>query len=382
MSAKVLIVSSTASMILQFTMRNIALLQAAGYQVTVAANFDQPGTITQDQAQGLKAELTEKNVSWHQVDFGRGVGRPLKNLRAIRQLRDLMRGRDFDFVYTQAALASVFSRLVARYYRLPVLYFAHGFQFYRGGPWQNWCLYYPIEKLLSRWTKVIVTINDEDTQLAQHHFHAGKVVQVPGVGIDYPAFAQPRSPEKLQDLRRSLQLPEEARVLISVGELSRRKNHQLVIRALADSDQIDLHYLIVGIGDQQAALVQLIDELGLSQRVHLLGYRTDVGDLYHLAEVAVFPSRYEGLMVAGMEAMAAGLPLLYAQVRGIADYMVPGQTGYPFRDNNLAGLGAGLTKILPRAKAMGEQAQAAAQQFDYHAIDQQMAAIFQGMKEN
>ncbi|CAK8054092.1 glycosyltransferase [Eupransor demetentiae] len=380
MVKKVLIVSSTASMIQQFTMPTIEILQSQGYQVAVAANFKEPGTITTAAAEQLKEKLASLKVSVYGVDFPRGAGSIAGNWRAYQSLKKIMKD-DWSFVYTQASLASVLSRILAHQRRIPVLYYAHGFQFYKGAGWKSWVLYYPIEKFLSRWTKVLVTINQEDEDLARQRFHAQSVERINGVGIDYQRFAAGISAAKRTKIRKDLGLVDNQRLLISVGELSARKNHRLVLEAMAKLPEKDWSYWIVGLGPLKAELQEYIVEHGLQERVRLLGYRSDVADLYHVADAAVFPSRFEGLMVAGMEAMAAGLPLIYAQVRGIQDYVEDGVTGYGFADNDLEQLQAAILTYLHDDRNLGVAAQKAAQQFDYPAIKQRLAEILKEMED-
>lgn len=73
-------------------------------------------------------------------------------------------------------------------YGTKVIYTAHGFHFYKGAPKKNWLLFYPIEKICSLVTDVLITINKEDYVFAQKHMNAGKVMYVPGVGVDTSKF--------------------------------------------------------------------------------------------------------------------------------------------------------------------------------------------------
>lgn len=73
--------------------------------------------------------------------------------------------------------------------RLKVIYTAHGFHFYDGAPKKNWILYYPIEKYVSKYTDVLITINKEDYKRAISHFHEKRTFYVPGVGVDVKKFS-------------------------------------------------------------------------------------------------------------------------------------------------------------------------------------------------
>lgn len=104
--------------------------------------------------------------------------------------------------------------------------------------------------------------------------------------------------------------------MISVGELSARKNHRNVVEALQTLPD-DYWYVIVGKGD-------LVEELRTQDgtgRLRLLGYRDDVRELLRASDLFVFPSLQEGLPVALMEAMAAGLPCVASDIRGNNDLL-------------------------------------------------------------
>lgn len=121
-------------------------------------------------------------------------------------------------------------------------------------------------------------------------------------------------------IRSELSLPVDAFVLTSVGELNSNKNHSIIIKALKGCDDLQIHYLIVGKGALIQELQSLIGTLELESNVHLLGYRTDIADIYRASDVCVFPSIREGLGLAGIEGMSCGLPLIVSDNRGTRDF--------------------------------------------------------------
>ena len=188
---------------------------------------------------------------------------------------------------------------------------------------KNWLLYYPVEKFCAHLTDVLITINKEDHDLAQKKMKAKCVKYVPGVGIDLQKYSQSTIAKAAK--RREFGIPEDAVVLLSVGELNSNKNHETIIRAIAD---MDVYYMIAGDGDLRQHLQNVIDTLGACDRVKLLGYRCDVKDLYRAADIFVFPSFREGLSVALMEAMASGLPCIASKIRGNVDLIENNKGGF------------------------------------------------------
>lgn len=210
-----------------------------------------------------------------------------------------------------------------------MIYTAHGFHFFKGAPLINWLVFYPIEKLCSRWTDVLITITREDYHLAQNKMHAKKVIYVPGVGIDTAVFA-PMACDAVTNAkkRKELKLAMTDIVMLSVGELNKNKNHEIMLRAMAQLGNKDLHYVIAGQGNLKDYLEKLARELGVADKLHLLGFRSDVKELFKIADFFAHPSFREGLSVAVMEAMANALPVICTGIRGNTDLIENNKGGY------------------------------------------------------
>ncbi len=244
------------------------------------------------------------------------------NAKAIKELKDIVEENVYDIVHCHTPVAAVCTRLACKKLRksgLKVFYTAHGFHFYKGAPIQNWLLYYPVEWLCSFWTDTLITINHEDFARAKKHFYAKKTEYVPGVGVDVDKFKNTVVDRAAK--RKEIGVPEDAFLLLSVGELNKNKNHQIVIKALAKLNNPKIHYIIAGEGLLKTYLLNLARDAGVFGNVHLLGRRSDVAELYKAADVCVFPSIREGLGLAALEGMASGLPLLGVDNRGTREYV-------------------------------------------------------------
>ncbi len=328
MSKKALMLAHAASMLCHFNMNNIDILRSLGYEVTVACNFIKGSSCDSARIEKFKAELTEKGVKYIQLDFVRSPFDIPGNIKAYRQLKRLLKNERFDLIHCHTPMGGILCRLAAKKYRktgTKVIYTAHGFHFFKGAPLINWLLYYPAEKYCSRFTDVLVTINHEDFDLAKRKMHARRVEYIPGVGIDVEKFAAVKVDRAAK--RREIGVPDDAFLLISVGELNKNKNHQAVIKAVARVKEQNLHYVIVGQGKLKDHLIKLSERLGVSDRVHLLGYRRDIAELNKCADVFCFPSKREGLGLAALEAMACGLSLITSNVGGIKEYSHNGFSG-------------------------------------------------------
>lgn len=309
----VLMLASVASMIDQFNLPNIRLMQKLGYEVHVCCNFSKGNTCDQKRIQKLRKLLKEMQVKCHQWDCPRGFSFG-DCCRAYYQLMRLTRKYAFAWMHCHSPVGGAIARVVARRRNIRVIYTAHGFHFYKGAPPACWMLFYPVEKLLSYNTDVLLTVNEEDFRLAKQKFHAKKTFQVPGTGIDSLTTRHTSQPQK-EAFCKKYGLPADARLMLSVGELSRRKNHQLVISMLPELAP-SVCYLICGQGQMRAQLAALAREKGVEGRVCFLGYVEQVQKIYAYADLFVFPSLQEGLPVALLEAMACRLPCLVSEIRG------------------------------------------------------------------
>ena len=244
---KVLITATVPSMIGQFNMSNIDILQNLGYQVCVACNFYDRSVWSEERIKQFVRDIKKKNIKYFQIDFSRSPIALLKNIKAYIQLSKIVHKEKIDLIHCHTPVAGVISRIVAHRKKVKVIYTAHGFHFFTGAPKMNWIIFYPIEKFFSRWTDVLITINKEDFNRAKKKFHAKKVVYIPGVGVDTEKFRICNSDKA--EKRKELNIPMNAFVLLSVGELQDRKNQRVVIEAVHKLERKDIYYLIVGQGE-------------------------------------------------------------------------------------------------------------------------------------
>ena len=314
---KMLMAATVASMIGQFNMNNIRILQELGYEVDVACDFTDNSFWTEERIEKFKSQLKNRKVRYYQIDFSRAPMEFKKHKKSYEQVLRLMSKNNYEFVHCHTPIASVICRIAAHKLQVKCIYTAHGFHFYKGSPLKNWLLFYPIERALSRWTDVLITINREDFNIAKNKFHAKKVEYIAGVGIDRSKFSDNFT--DTEQKRKELGVKNTDVMLLSVGELSVRKNHELVVRTLKKLNNPHLKYFICGEGELRQYLTDLIHQLGLKKQVRLLGYRTDVSDLCRSSDLFVFPSRQEGLPVALMEAIASKTPVVCSRIRGNTD---------------------------------------------------------------
>ena len=175
--------------------------------------------------------------------------------------------------------------------------------------------------------------------------------------VDDAAFEAPR--HERQPLLAELGIPRNARVIGVVARLDPIKEHETLLHATAllKTRWPTLHVVIVGEGENRRALELLCAALGLRDRVHFAGYRSNVPNLNHAFDVAVLCSRSEGFPNAIVEAMAAGRPVVASDVGGNADAVVHGETGLLAAAGDAAAFADALDTVLrdpTLARRMGE----------------------------
>ncbi len=317
---KKLLITSTELMMIQFLVPHVKYLSENGFRVEIACS--DVGGRMEDVRNALEGVVD----AIHVLRLERS---PLssRNFLGYQDMKKLLAENHYDIIWTNEPVMGVVTRLVANKYRrrgTKVLYMCHGFHFYKGAGKVNWAIYYPIERFLSRFCDMIVTINHEDEAQAKT-FHCPRVEYIHGIGVNTDRL---RSRDLQSDIRKELNLSEDDFLVLSVGELNENKNQQVVIRAIARLNDPNIHYLLCGKGDQREHLEYLARELGVADRVHFLGYRKDVVDICAQADVFVLPSHREGLSVASLEAMYCGMPLITAKVRGSGDYLREDVSGF------------------------------------------------------
>ena len=331
---KVLILCTTDSMIWNFLIPHIAEMEKNGMVVECA------GARTGFYLDELKNQY---GLTVHEIPFTRNPF-SLSNIKAFRMLCSLVRERGYDIIFCHEPVGGMMGRLAGKVCGKKVIYMAHGFHFFTGAPFKHWAVYFTAEYILSFFTDALITINREDYRRACR-MHAKRNYYVHGIGVQ---------PQKLnsgadrEEERKRLGFDDDDLVLISVGELSERKNHGVILDAMKKLGDEKIRLILCGEGDLEKMLKKKAKKLGLEEQVIFTGFIRNVGDYYKISDICVFPSLWEGLGLAGLEAMAYGLPVIGSNRQGIRDYVRNGVTGYLFDPENAGELAEKIRFMLER----------------------------------
>ena len=294
-----------------------------GYEVHVASNGNE------------KIEYCDKHFN---LPFERF---PIKknNFKVYKELKNIIKENEYEIIHCHTPVGGVLTRLAAKTSRKKgtrVIYTAHGFHFYKGAPLLNWIIYYPIEKWLSKYTDCLITINQEDYELAKRKFKKCKEIElIHGVGLDTSKFDIEITEKEFENLKNEIEIESDNIILTYVAELNKNKNQILLIKVLEElvKENINMQKILhseilVGNGPMREKLEQYVKENNLQKYVKLLGRRDDISKILKLTNVYVASSLREGLPINLLEAMYMNLPIVATDNRGHRELIQNGVNGY------------------------------------------------------
>lgn len=311
---KFLMVTTIQNTIEAFLIPHIKMLEKNGYEVWIATN--------------IYKEIPEdlKKNKWINISFSRDPFSK-NSLKAIKEMRDLIRENNFKTVHFHTPVAAFLGRYAAmKEGQKNIIYTAHGFHFFKGAPLQNWLIYYPMEKLAINWTDKLITINEEDFQRAKKM--AGKktkIYKVNGVGLDLENYRNGNA----QKIKSELNILKDEYVISMIGELNKNKNQIQLLKAVSILKLRginNIRILLIGIGNQEVILREEAKKNNL--KINFLGFRKDVKDIVAASDIICSMSYREGLPRNIMEGMAQGKPFIVTDIRGNRDVIKDNQNGF------------------------------------------------------
>ncbi len=199
-------------------------------------------------------------------------------------------------------------------------------------------------------------------------------------GIDLEAFRQPSQEEK-QKLQKKYNLSQTP-IILYIGRLDKEKKVNILIEALQYLKRTQTFQVIIeGKGQQMENLEDLVQKLGLQDKVSFIGYteEKELSTLYSLATVFVMPSTAELQSLVTMEAMALGLPVIGARAGALPYLIKPDENGFLFEPDNPVDLAQKLQRILENPdlqKSMSRKSLELIKEHDINNIIEKMEALY------
>lgn len=254
----------------------------------------------------------------------------LQNVKTVFRLRKLMLEQNYEIISSHATLAGLLSRaavMLCGSRKPTVIHTSHGYLFREDGRLRS-KLYLACEKWTSGAVDLLITMNQEDYEIAQKHHLSGKLGFINGMGVKPEEFP-PLDSIQREKIHNRYHLTDENIVFLSVAEFSERKNQQLLIQAFAPIAEEYPHarLLLAGTGELMESCRTLAEALGIAGQVIFAGHVQPINELYQIADFLCSASRSEGLPFNLMEALYCHLPVLATAVKGHTDLITNGENG-------------------------------------------------------
>ena len=288
------------------------------------------------------------------VEWSRNPLDPRNLWKTPGKIQEIVLREKYDIIHVHTPVAAFVTRYALKGLRdrlnCKIIYTAHGFHFFKGGnPVKN-TAFIKLEKLAGNWTDYLVTINHEDKVAALDHqlVALNRTHYMPGIGVDLKYYNRDTVPDAaVASVRQELGLGTETPLLLSVAEFTARKHHVDAIAAFAQLARRDVHLALAGTGPLMAKMKELATKLGVIDRIHFLGNRSDIPVLMKAACANILVSAQEGLPRCVLESLALEVPTIGTKIRGTQD-LLEGGCGLLVDVGDVAGLADAMTWVLDR----------------------------------
>ncbi|MGH8900388.1 MAG: glycosyltransferase [Egibacteraceae bacterium] len=321
----------------------------------------------------LVPEFSACGIQTHCLGMRHGA-----DLSWVPRLRSLARRRQFDLVHTHSPYPAIAARVALGTGTLPLIHTEHNMW-----PQYRWPTYAANAATYGRNAAVLAVSNPVAESIRPPRWMPW--VTLPTVEVVHHGFDEHRvrrGPAARAKARRTLGLGEEELVVGTVGNLRAQKDHHSLLTAfgmLPDTGS-PTRLVVVGTGPLEDELRRQVTRQGLVRQVLLTGSRDDVQEILPAFDVFVLSSVYEGLSIALLEAMAAGLPSVATCVGGIPEALTNGVDGLLVPPRDPAVLAAALGTLLrdePLRHRLGAVATQSVRRFSIETAVRRMEALYE-----
>ncbi len=328
----------------------------------------------------LTERARERGVRVYPLRHLRRPIHPVHDWRALWEIRGILAREKPDVLHLHSSKAGILGRLAGKLARVPrILFTAHGFSFHerlaplplQGSVW--------LERVLAPLSDVIVPVSEYDRERAlRFNLCEPMRLQVVLNGIETERFRGDRR----HATRAALGLEPEDLVIGMVARFAFPKHPEFLLLALQPllESRPNIRLIFVGSGPDFPRIQLLALELGIAEQVTFLGNREDVPDILAAMDIFTLISRFEGLPMTIIEAMAAGLPVIASDVGGVSELIDEGLTGFCVPSGDEEAIRRAFTRLLDdpeRARRMGEAGRARARtEFDTSVMIRRVEALY------
>lgn len=314
--SKILFIATTAIHILNFHKPYIKWLQTKGIEVHIACKLN------------AEIDFADKLID---IQIERSPFN-LKNINAIKSIKELVKTNNYIFIHGHTPMGGVLARISKIYTnKTKIIYTAHGFHFFMGSSITNWLTFFPIEYILSYFTDILITINEEDKNIVERYFPKKlKKFKINGIGVNKKRIGILPKVER-EIFRKNLGVTDDI-VILYIAEFTSGKNHKWIISQIQNliKENKQLKFLFAGGGELKEEMEKHAIDLGVSANILFLGYREDIGNFMSIADIGISASKREGLPIGIAELSTIGLPVVVSNIRGHNELVQHGKNGFIF----------------------------------------------------
>lgn len=294
----------------QIHVKDIAVaLQAYGNKITVLVGSEDPE---------FPEMLKELNIPCRIVNnLVRNID-PKKDFKAYKEIRQIMQEIKPDLVTLHSSKAGILGRLAVYFEKIPSTFTVHGWVFTNGENKIKQIIYRNIERIGALFPTHLIAVSHYDGKIGLQQ----KVCKSNNITVIQNG---------MPDIKPALmaKAENEPPKLIMIARFAKQKDHVSLIEALAELRELPWELnLVGGDGGLLAQTEDKIKSLHLNDKIHILGYRSDIDELISNSQIFVLSSNWEGLPLSIIEAMRAKLPVIASDVGGVNELIVNDETGY------------------------------------------------------
>lgn len=312
---------------------------------------------------------------------------PIKDLIAFIKLWQLYRNQKYQIIHTHYTKTGFLGRVAGKIAGVPVvIHTVHGFGFHEFSTSLFEKFLVILEKIAGRCSNLIISVNQYEHKLAVEKgiIPETKIITIPnGVDLQKFDFLIDRTKK-----RRELGIPENMHVVGTVCRLAKQKDPQTFIKAAYYilRERKDTVFLLIGGGEMEVELKREIQKQSWKDFVIFTGWRDDVKEILKILDIFVLSSLWEGLSIALLEAMAAGLPIIATDIKGNRELIKDNVNGLLMSPKNAKDLARKIQYLLDHygiAQRLGEKArQMVEQNYNVHKNFQQVESIYLELYRN
>jgi glycosyltransferase involved in cell wall biosynthesis len=276
---------------------------------------------------------------------------PMCDVQAYHALREFFRIECPHIVHTHSSKTGILGRFAAGAARVPtIVHTVHGYAFPGESQWVIKAIYKFLEQRAGRVTDKIVVLNDNDAAIAHEQLGVSKrrIELIPN-GVDVDIYS-PATFDLRQNLRQAeFYIDNPDHVIVGmVGRLWLQKNPQCFVRAAIRvlAHRSNVSFILIGEGELRTEIEKMIRDTTNGHHIRILGWRSDVPELLKALDLIVLPSRWEGMPLSILEAMATALPVIASDIPGNRHLVHDGQDGRLFPPDDDYALATALIDLI------------------------------------